>query len=227
MPPGTAKLERTLADLQHGRWRFGLERPPASGETGTKTVALPWPVAEAKPIVCYAWAAPDPSSDDFAPFLIGAKRILEAAMESECADTKSYWDLRYVPFAPTVCLVAPAKEPLAKPDAILNALSAPWDREQDANIEASQYGSAMGLAGTPLFRFPPLTSGDFVLAPEEQESIYSLAHGLGLREVLGFDPGKLRARLGALTEKDLERARELFAESRCARVVLEPTPVRR
>jgi len=168
----------------------------------------------AKPYACYCWVAPDPGSDDFAPFLVLAARLKDAANVSEVAN------VQYVPLvSSTIGLVAPSEgeDGFGTLDALLNGLAAPVN-DNDVDLVRLHFGFILGLT----------IPGDWMLSEpgnlrqELGENLCGLALSLAHRERLAFSSEKVAKALEAVSNRDLERARALLAPGRAAKVLLLP-----
>lgn len=187
--------------------------PALQTRPGVETVSLPW-TTDAAPYACYAWATPEPDSDDFAPFLVLIARMVDAV----AGDVHT--EVRYTPFISDTAILASragAKRRFARLDSVVDALAVPL-RSEDMDRVYEHFGVLLGLV-TPRDNFLSANPEIPSLPMHGEEGLYVFATGIGLRELYGFDASKLARRLRALTEAELDRARGHLA--RRAAVVME------
>lgn len=177
---------------------------------GVETLRCMGPQPDAKPYACYCWAGPDPTSDDFAPFLVHAARL---------ASSSGVAEVQYVPLSSsTIALVVPTEDgTFAGLDALAKGLAAPLG-DNDVALVRLHFGFMLGLTvpRDAALREPGSLRG------EPGEDLCGLALGLAHRERVGFEGARLAEALKALSDKDLGRAREIFAPERAAKVLLVP-----
>ena len=197
----------------------GEEPPPAPAPPAPKLPASETlevePIQPAAPVACLAFAAPDPGSDLYAPFLVIVARLWQSAASPSgplkptiyCAPLDD----------PEVLALSAAVEGLA-PDqafaALRSILASALAREfSSADVAAARnsFGWMLGLADLP----------DAAI----RQNLYGAALSLGRRTQLGIEPDRLARTLETVTADDVRRAAQtLFAEDKCAAVYVKPSP---
>ncbi len=184
------------------------EPVPAPGETGASRAGTirELPVKplqpQAEPVVCLAYAAPEPGSESYAPFLVIVGRLFAASGQSggQPGRTTIYYPLLE---DPAVLGISAASEPeesgtraLARLEKLVADAVAPGIRQDERAATRQMFGFLLGTSDLP----------DFALA----RNPYGLALSLARREQLGLDPVKLGRALDTLTERELRRAAAEF-----------------
>ncbi len=166
-------------------------------------------------MACLGYAAPQPGSAPYAPFLAMVARLYAASGQSGGAPGRAtvYFPLLEDPAALGVSGPAkpgePAPQALARLESFVAETIAPPLREDERASLRQMFGFFLGTADLP----------DFALA----QNPYGVALSLARREQLGLDPARLNREIDALTEQDLRRASaEIFAPARHAGALISP-----
>jgi zinc protease len=194
---------------------------PAPGRLGApkfgtvREVAVESRIPDARTAVCLAYAAPQPDSDLYAPFLVLVSRLL-AVGERFGGDAR--WPPVFFPplDGPEVVGVsAPAKpgetgtEAVKRIESVVAEALAPALDERELRSVREQFGLVFGLDGMP----------DELLA----QNPYGVAFSLGRRAQLGLDAARLERAVEGVKDTDLRRAAEaIFAPRRHAGSVVTP-----
>lgn len=178
---------------------------PRFGETVSLAVESAVPGSEREG--CLMYAAPEPGSTLYAPFLVIAARLYASAAKSRTAPGRFpiYYPLLDDPAVIGVNAAAGPnesdKELYTRLEVMISSAVEPELREVDRARTEQTFGLFLGLMDVP----------DAALA----RNPYSVAFAVGRREQLGLDPAKLKQSLRAVTEQDLRRAAvEVFAPTR-------------
>jgi zinc protease len=187
---------------------------PGAAKAGTERVlAVKSPLPQAEPVACLAYAAPEPGSGLYAPFLVMLARLFAASGQSGGGPGRAtvYFPLLEDPAVLGVS--APAKPGEAAPQAFARLETLVADaitlrfREDERTSARQMFGFFLGTAELP----------DFALA----QNPYGVALSLARREQLGIDPAKLNRAFDAITEQDFRRAADaIFAPARHAGAVI-------
>jgi zinc protease len=168
------------------------------------------------PVACLAYAAPEPGSELYAPFLVLVARFWAASAQPGRGDTgrpSVYFPLLEDPAVLGISATAKPGETAAQAIRRLESFVADTIAPQfnDIERESSRQMFALFLATADL--------PAFALA----QNPYGTALALARREQLGIDSAKLTRELHGLTERDLRRAAgEIFAPARHAAAFLSP-----
>jgi zinc protease len=172
--------------------------------------------AKAEPAFCAVYRAPPPDSELYAPFLV-AVGLLQQQRGKLIPDPKSYPIYFAALDDPEVISI---KLPVGQGDTaaglfekvqkFVQILGEPGDVLDAGRQQVSlSYAWQLALQDLP---------DDFLA-----QDAYGLAFGLGRREQLGIDPGRLRKALAAVTGKDVNRVlSEVFANDKGAAVLVRP-----
>jgi zinc protease len=159
--------------------------------------------------VCLAYAAPEPGSDLYAPFLVLVARLWSNSAKFGAGPGRFpiYFPVLEDPAVVGVSATAKAGETAAQAVARLEASVAevlgPGLREGEPVAAQQAFALLLGTADIP----------DSLLA----QNPYGVALALAQRRQLGIDPAGLKRALGSVTDADLRRAaKEVFAPSRHA-----------
>jgi zinc protease len=190
---------------------------PGSPQLGAlREVAVQSIQPQAEPAACLAYAAPQPGSENYAPFLVLAARFWAASARAGGGETgrpSVYFPLLEDPAVLGVSATARPGEPAPKAIERLEAFVAETVAPQ---LRADERASARQM-----FAF-------FLETAEVPESAlalnpYGAALSLARREQLGIDAGAIGRSFDALTERDLRRAAgEIFAPARHAGAFVSP-----
>ncbi len=185
----------------------GEPGPAQAGAVRERTAHFLQPQAE--PQACLAYAAPEPASALYAPFLVLLARFYAAGAQAGGATGRPsvYFPLLEDPSVLGISAAAKQGETAAQAFARLEAFVAltlaPPLRADEAASVRQMFAMFLGTTDLP----------DFVLA----RNPYGVALSLARREQLGIDAAQLNRALDVLTEGDLRRAAgEVFAPGRHA-----------
>jgi zinc protease len=172
---------------------------------------------QAEPVACLAYAAPQPGSELYAPFLVLAARFWAAAAQAGGGGGNGrpsvYFPLLEDPAVLGVSATAQpgetAPQAIAHLEAFVAETIAPQFREHERASARQMFALFLGTADVP----------DFALA----QNPYGAALSLARREQLGIDTPKLNRAFDALTERDIRRAAgEIFTPARHAGAFISP-----
>jgi zinc protease len=187
---------------------------PKAGALREQTVKSLQP--QTGPVACLAFAAPQPGSELYAPFLVLVARFWALpAQPAEGADPmrpQVFFPLLEDPAALAVSATAKPGETAAQAVARLESFV--------AETIAPPLGDAERASAREAFAFHLGTAEipDFAFA----QNPYGAALTLGRREQLGIDTSKLTREFDALTEAKLRAVRELFSPARHAAAFISP-----
>jgi zinc protease len=189
---------------------------PGAARFGTVRQLVVEPVTpQARPEACLAYAAPAPTSDLYAPFLVHVARLFSSAAKLEAGPGRSPVQYPLLEDPSVLCIAAPAKagesakEALARLEKFVASALGPKLGEGEPASAREAFGFSLGVTDVP----------DRLLA----RNPYGVALSLARREQLGIDPGKLREALEAVTDEDLRRAaKAIFGPDRHAGAFLSP-----
>jgi zinc protease len=168
-------------------------------------------------VACLAYAAPEPGSELYVPFLVLVARFWAAAAQhgggGGAGRPSIYFPLLEDPAVLGVSATAnpgeTAPQAIARLESFVAGTIAPQLRDDERASARQMFAFFLGTAEIP----------DFALA----QNPYGVALSLARREQLGIDPLKLNRALDALTERDLRRAAgELFTPARHAGAFISP-----
>ena len=208
-----ARLEPRRGGSRAGRAR------PAEGRGRARELAVRSLQPQAEPVACLAYAAPEPGSDLYAPFLVLVARFwagLGPARRGGGPGRPSvYFPLLEDPAVLGVSATAKpgetAPQAIARLESFVAETIAPQLRDDERASARQMFAFFLGTADLP----------DFALA----RNPYGVALSLARREQLGIDPAELNRAFDALTERDLRRAAdEIFAPARHAGAFVSPEP---
>ncbi|MGO9914583.1 MAG: sigma-70 family RNA polymerase sigma factor [Isosphaeraceae bacterium] len=191
----------------------GSPGPAQAGALRERTV--PVLQRQEKPQACLAYAAPEPESALYAPFLVLVARFYAASAQPGGAAGRPsvYFPLLEDPAVLAISAAAKPAETAAQAFARLEAfvaqtLAPPLRADERAAVRQT-FAPFLGTADLP----------DFVLA----RNPYGVALSLARREQLGIDPARLIRAFDDLTENSLRRAAgEVFAPGRHAGAFIAP-----
>jgi zinc protease len=191
---------------------------PGSPKAGTvQELAVRSLQPQAEPVACVAYAAPDPGSELYAPFLVLVARFWAASAQPGDARGTGrptvYFPLLEDPAVLGVSVTAKpgetAPQAIARLESFVAETIGPKLRDDERAAARQTFAFFLGTAEIP----------DSALA----QNPYGAALSLARREQLGIDPLKLNRAFDALTERDLRRAAgEVFAPTRHAGAFLSP-----
>lgn len=185
-----------------------LARAPAA--SGTTELAAPGFMGGGYAAVAYR--APSPQDADYPAFL-----MLAAILQARSIDVGAPRGVNPVQFAPLDrpdVLIVSAPPQVGEDEAkTASRIEAIVQRELraasvDKGLVTSLYGFLLGLEGTP--------ETDMALNP------YGVAFGIARRRQMGIDPAALAAKINALSNDDLARARDAMLE-RVGKAVVRTT----
>jgi zinc protease len=158
--------------------------------------------------VAAAYAAPEPRSDLYAPFLVLVARLWKGAGNTfpvifAPLDGPSILTVSVLPRAGETDEAA-----LARAEAFLARTIGSEVQGDDGATTRNAFGFLLGLVDLP----------DAALAGNP----YGVAFSLGRRHQLGLDPARLRESIRNVKEDDLRRAREIFSPARRAAAFVSP-----
>jgi zinc protease len=193
----------------------GAPGTPAAGALREVVVdALP---GQSEPVAGLAYAAPQPGSELYAPFLILLARL---------------WSASGQPGRDGASLRPSVYFPLLEDPAAL-CVSTTLERGETGQRAVERLEEFVALTIAPAFRDAERTSAsqtlafflgtaeilDFALA----QNVYGAALGVARREQMGLDPTALNRQLAGVTEPDVRRAAaEIFAPARHAAALIKP-----
>jgi zinc protease len=172
---------------------------------------------QSEPVACLAYAAPEPGSELYAPFLVLVARFWAATAApgggSGSGRPSIYFPLLEDPAVLGASATAQPGETAARAFARLESFVAktlaPQFRDEESASARQMFALFLGTAEIP----------DFALA----QNPYGAALSLARREQLAIDTPKLNRAFDALTERDVRRAAdEIFAPSRHAGAFVSP-----
>jgi zinc protease len=213
--PTTARkaIRRYFAGLPGGEAAPAPQEPGKARRGALREVTVQALQRQVGSELCLAYAAPAPTSDLYAPFL-----VLLVRMQSHAAKLEAGAGRFPVQFAPlddpaVVCLSVPVKkgesanQAVARLEAFVAAALEPrFDKKEIASVK-DRFGLLLGIADLP----------DRWLAGNP----YGVAYALGRRHQLGMDSAKLGRALQAVTDEDVHRAaKAIFAPDRYAGAVI-------
>ena len=156
--------------------------------------------------VAAAWAAPEPGSGLYAPFLALVARLWKRPPAGLSVVFAPLDDPSVLTVSCTPGEGETDEAALARVEAFVSGTVGPGMRGDDAALALNSFGFLLGLVELP----------DAALA----RNPYGVAFSLGRRRQMGIDPARIRASLGALKEEDLREARKLFAPGRRSAAVV-------
>ena len=196
---------------------------PEPGEPGSpkagavRELAVKSLQPQAEPVACLAYAAPEPGSELYAPFLVLVARFWAASAQpgggGGTGQPSVYFPLLEDPAVLGVSATAKpgetAPQAIARLESFVADTIAPPLRDDERASARQTFAFFLGTAEIP----------DFALA----QNPYGAALSLARREQLGIDSLKLNRAFDALTERDLRRAAgEIFAPARHAGAFISP-----
>jgi zinc protease len=197
------------------------EQAPGPGEPGSSkagtlsqlTVQTVQPKAES--VACLAYAAPQPGSDLYAPFLVLVARFWAESAQPVGTTGRPSFHFPLLEDPAVVAVSVAARPGETSPQAIARVesfvaetLARPIDEGESASARQT-FAFFLGTADVP----------DFALA----QNPYGVALALARREQMGIDSLKLGRAFEGLTEKDLHRvSSEVFAPGRHAGAFVAP-----
>jgi zinc protease len=199
------------------------EEVPNPGEPGSlnagalRELAVNFLQPQAGPVACLAYAAPEPGSENHAPFLVLVARFWAASPQPGSAGgigrPSVYFPLLEDPAVLGVSAMAnpgeSAPQAVARLESFVAETIAPQLRDDERASARQTFALFLGTAEIP----------DFALA----QNPYGAALSLARREQLGVDPLRLNRAFDALTERDVRRAAsEIFAPDRHAGAFVSP-----
>ena len=193
----------------------GEPGPPKGGAVRELVVKSPQP--QAAPAACLAYAAPEPGSELYAPFLVLAARFFFASAQPGGGGgtdrPSAYLPLLEDPAVLGASATAKAGEnregAIARLESFVAETIAPRLRDEERALAGQMFGMFLGTADVP----------DFALA----QNPYGAAISLARREQLGIDTVKLNRAFDNLTDADLRRAaQEIFSPARHAGAFISP-----
>jgi zinc protease len=195
----------------------GEAAPPARARAEARTgeveeIASQAVTPETKPVVCLAYAAPQPGSDLYVPFLVLMARMWQRA--TELGITPHHFPVRFAPLDdPWVVSVSAPIEKGETPEQVIDRLRdfvagtvEPALEPGEITAARNTFGWALGLTDytDEMLRVNP----------------YAVALGLARRYQLGIDTESVGAQLETLTSGQVTRAgRTVFAPDRCATTI--------
>ncbi len=199
------------------------EEVPKPGEPGSpqagavRELAVKSLQPQAEPVACLAYAAPEPGSELYAPFLVLVARFWAASAQpgggSGAGRPSIHFPLLEDPAVLGVSATAKPGETaplaIARLESFVADTIAPQFRDDERASARQMFAFFLGTAEIP----------DFALA----QNPYGAALSLARREQLGIDTLKLNRAFDALTEQGLRRAAgEIFAPARHAGAFISP-----
>ena len=193
------------------------EEVPKPGEPGSPQAGAVRELAvrslqpQAEPVACLAYAAPEPGSELYAPFLVLVARFWAASAQTGggggIGRPSVYFPLLEDPAVLGVSAMAhpgeTAPRAIARLESFVAKTIAPHLRDDERASARQTFALFLGTAEIP----------DFALA----QNPYGAALSLARRQQLGVDTFKLNRAFDALTERDLRRAAgEIFTPARHA-----------
>ena len=195
------------------------EQSPAPGDPGqpkygvVKELTVNSRMPNAQPMACLAYAAPQPGSKSYAPFLVLIGRLWAGA--EKLGGDQSSFPVFFTPLddGAIVAVSSPAKAgenaatALARLETFVRETIEPPLADSELAATQQQIGFFLGT---------------FDLPDEVLQNVYGVAFSLGRREQLGIDSTALKRALQGVTEDDLRRvASEVFAPERHAGVFVK------
>ena len=220
---GVDEPEARRAVATHfGKLEAGVDAPtpgePGSPQFGAvRELAVKSLQPNAEPAACVAYAAPEPGSDLYAPFLVLAARFYSASARpgggGDAGRPSVYFPLLEDPAALGVSMSAKAGENAAgaigRLESFVAETIAPPFREAERALARQTFALFLGTAEMP----------DFVLA----QNPYGAAMSLARREQMGIDPVKLNGAFDDVSEAWVRRAAaEIFSASRHSGAFVSP-----
>lgn len=217
----SATVRKALTE-HFGKLAPGEEAPrphePGKPQLGRNVaLAVKAAVPGSGPEACLMYAAPEPGSTLYAPFLVLAARLFASAGKSGSSPGRFpiYYPLLEDPAVIGVCVPARPNESeaelVARLEAIVSNAIEPKLRDDERTTAQQTFGLFLGLVDIP----------DAFIA----RNPYTVALALGRREQLGVDPAKLKQALQAVTDQDLRRVgKEVFAPGRHAGAIVSARP---
>jgi len=199
------------------------EEVPTPGEPGSPKAGAVRELAvrslqpQAEPVACLAYAAPEPGSELYAPFLVLVARFWAASAQpgggGGTGGPSVYFPLLEDPAVLGVSAMAKpgetARRAIARLESFVAGTIAPQFRDDERASARQMFALFLETAEIP----------DFALA----QNPYGAALSLARREQLGIDTLKLNRAFDALTERDLRRAAgEIFTPARHAGAFILP-----
>jgi zinc protease len=215
-------VARRAVTVHFGKLEPGEEAPkpgdPGAPKSGSvRELAVKSLQGQDAPMACLAYAAPEPESDLYAPFLVLVARFFSASAQSAGGGGNERPSV-YFPLLedPAVLGVsAPAKpgenaaQAIARLESFVAETIAPRLKKEERASVRQTLGLFLGTAEIP----------DFALA----RNPYGAALSLARREQLGIDPVKLNRAFDNLTDADLRRAaEEIFSPARHSGAFISP-----
>jgi RNA polymerase sigma factor (sigma-70 family) len=193
----------------------GEPGPPKAGTV--RELAVKSLQGQAEPTACLAYAAPEPGSELYAPFLVLVTRFYSAAAQPGGGGGSGRQSV-YFPLLedPAVLGVSAATKrgesaaiAIARLESFVADTIAPRLRDEECASVRQMFGMILGTAEVP----------DFALA----QNPYGAALSLARREQMGIDTVKLNGALDNLTDADVRRAaQEIFSPDRHAGAFVSP-----
>jgi zinc protease len=203
----TAEEVRTLAERCFG------PLPPGEPSGAPASPGEPRPggvekASGAGRAAAVAYAAPEPGSDLYAPFLVLVARLWKRGGDAfpvifAPMDDPSTLSVGVRPRAGETEEAA-----LGRAEAFVAGTVGPAAQGEDTAGALNAFGFLMGLSDLP----------DAALA----QNPYGVAFSRGRRHQLGLDPARLREAILNVKDDDLRRARELFSPARRAAALVSP-----
>jgi zinc protease len=195
--------------------KAGEPDPPKTG--AVRELSSKSQQGQQEPVACVAYAAPQPGSELYAPFLVLVARFFANSAQSGGAGGTG-WPSVYFPLLedPAVMGLTAKVKPgensagaIARLESIVaDTIGAPLRSEERASARQT-FALFLGTAEIP----------DFAMA----QNPYGAALALARREQLAIDTPKLNRAIDDLTEKELRRAAgEIFDPARHAAALLSP-----
>ena len=212
-PAARDTLEAHFAKIEPGQAvpKPGEPGSPNKGAVRELTVQSLQPQTE--PVACVAYAAADPASTLYAPFLVLVARFYASAAQpgGGAARPSIYFpvleDSAVIGTSASAKAGETADRTIARLENFVAETIAPALREADRAAARQVFALPLGTTQIP----------DFALA----QNPYAVAFALGRREQLGIDPVKLARAFDGLTENDLRRAAdEIFNPKQHAAAVI-------
>ncbi len=212
--PTRALVQQLFADLPHGEPPALLVAPVAVAPPGLDVLRRPLPPGESARATL-AFAAPDPSSPDYAPFVTLLARLFDAQAPFKVFPPPLY----FAPLdEPGAAYVSTALEPDESPEAavarlqarVTAAVSAPSSPADAARV-LNTYGLLLGVRAAS--------------TTQQAQNPYLAAMGPAVRHVLGLDPERLRRELGQVGSLPLGKiAARLFDPLKAGAAVVTAAP---
>jgi zinc protease len=227
--PGNARLvlagaldeaaARRAVTAQFAKLETGVGVPkanePGTAKAGTvREVAVQFLQSGAKPVASVAYAAPEPGSEMYAPFLVLVARLYSASAQPGAAGSDRptvYFPLLEDPavfgVSTTMKPSESAAEAIGRLEKFVADAIAPPLRAEERGLVGQTFALFLGTGEIP----------DFALA----QNPYGAALALGRREQMGIDPAKIKAAIDGVTEADVRKAAgEIFSPRRHAGAVV-------